>query len=51
MTFAVTESPFSKASARPSRTWAGPPMRERKGDCSRPGMRRAEETKMIRREG
>ena len=51
VTFAVTAAPCSKASARPVRTWGGPPMRERKGDWRRPGMRRAGETNIIRREG
>lgn len=50
-TLAVTAAPASKASARPSRTWLGPPMRDRNGDCRRPGMRKAEETKTMRREG
>lgn len=50
-TLAVTAAPASKASARPSRTWLGPPMRDRNGDWRRPGMRKAEETKTMRREG
>lgn len=50
-TLALTAAPASKASARPSRTWLGPPIRDKNGDCRRPGMRKAEETKTMRREG
>lgn len=48
---AVTAIPEEKASARPSRTEPGAPMWDRKGDWRRPGMRRAGETNMMRRDG
>lgn len=51
VTFAVTAAPDSNASRRPSRTCGGPPMRERKGDWRRPGIRRAGETKTMRKAG
>ena len=51
MTFAVTGMPDAKASDIPSRMWAGPPMRDRKCDWMRPGMRRPGETNIMRREG
>lgn len=51
LTFAVTGVPWERASRMPSRTCAGPPMRSRSLVCRRPGMRRAGEVKVMRREG
>jgi hypothetical protein len=48
---AVTPMPWVRASAMPSRIWTGPPMRERRGDWRRPGMRREGERNVMRREG
>jgi hypothetical protein len=47
----VTPVPCARASSRPSRTCSGPPMRSRNLVCRRPGMRRAGEVKVMRREG
>lgn len=48
---AVTGELFLKASMSPSRTLEGPPMRESRGVCKRPGIRSAAETNMMRSEG
>jgi hypothetical protein len=49
--FAVTPMLCDNASNMPSRTCWGPPIRSMRCDCESPGMRRAGDVKIIRRDG